>query len=67
MNTIRITGWKAGLRKISLTKLLQQQGLSLGDAKRIVDDILDGREVLLTLSRSSDASAVVTVIRDLGD
>jgi ribosomal protein L7/L12 len=67
MTNIKLTGWQVGMRKISLTKLLQDKGgLSLANAKRVVDDILDGREVSLQLPAGEDANAVAAALRDLG-
>lgn len=67
MTTLRITGWRVGLQKISLTKLLQDQaGLGLAAAKQAVDDVLDGRPANVTLPASVDARSVVESVRALG-
>ena len=43
MAIIRMTGWRVGLRKVSMTQALQQYaGLSLTNAKHITDRVLDG-------------------------
>ena len=44
--TVVLSGWHEGLRKISASRLLQAScGLSLGEAHRLVDRVLDGEEV----------------------
>lgn len=50
MANVLLTGWKPGLRKVSLTRLLQQYTqLSLVDAKGNVDRLLTGAAVTITL------------------
>ena len=67
MTSIKLAGWQRGMRKISLTKALQATcGLPLSRAKRAVDDVLDGQEVVLALLPGSGASAIVAAIRRLG-
>lgn len=67
MTAIKLTGWHPGLRKISLTKLLQGElGISVATAKAAVDDLLDGREVLLQVPDQADTHRLVTEIRELG-
>ncbi len=47
---LRITGWKPGLRKVSMTKLLREYAvLDLVTAKRYTDDVVDGHAVQLEL------------------
>ena len=41
--TVSVTGWKRGLKKIGLNRLLRlHAGLGLAEAKRCVDSLLDG-------------------------
>lgn len=47
---VRLTGWKVGLMKISLTKLIQREsGYSISKAKQCTDDLLIGKIVELLL------------------
>jgi ribosomal protein L7/L12 len=67
MSTIKISGWQQGMRKISLTKLLQERGgLGVKEAKALVDNVLAGREAVLDLPTDHDADVVADEIRDLG-
>lgn len=48
MATVRITGWRFGLRKVSMAQALQLQAqLSLSDAKGVTDAVLEGRTIEL--------------------
>jgi len=50
MRNVRLTGWREGMRKISLTKFLQAElDLSLAASKQVVDDVPEGRQVLLDI------------------
>jgi hypothetical protein len=67
MTTIRLVEWKPGLRKISLTKLLQRQlGVSLSVAKHAVDELLEGRQVSLTVPGHVDGASLAAEIQLLG-
>ena len=67
MTKVRRTGWREGMRKISLTKFLQAElGLSLAASKQVVDDVLEGRLVLLDIPLEKDANALAHAIRELG-
>lgn len=53
-----LDGWEPGLRKILLTKLIQQGARkSLIDAKRCTDEVLTGRTVALTFTTATDADS----------
>lgn len=44
MPIVRVSGWEPGMRKISLTKLVQEgSGQSLAQAKAMVDQLLEGQ------------------------
>jgi ribosomal protein L7/L12 len=46
MPKVVITGWKTGLNKVELSKLLRQHaGLQLGEAKAVVERLLEGEVV----------------------
>jgi hypothetical protein len=67
MTTIRLTGWRVGLRKVSLTKLLQEKArLPLVRAKHLVDEILEGRPVTVDLPECENPRDVSNAIRELG-
>lgn len=67
MIQVRLTSWEVGLRKISLTKLLQERaGLGLAEAKCLVDHLLDGKEAVVNMGSSEDAERLVSEIRALG-
>jgi hypothetical protein len=54
MNTVIFTGWKEGLKKISLTNLLREKAdLSLTQAKLNVDAIVDGVTIEVNCSTVS--------------
>ncbi|MFT5051974.1 MAG: hypothetical protein ACI8QZ_003405 [Chlamydiales bacterium] len=56
MTTIRMTGWRRGLRKVSLTQTLMETGLGLKNAKSCTDRLLEGDviEVQVELDQSED-------------
>ena len=67
MPTIQITGWREGLRKISLTHVLQQEaGLSMAAAKACTDRVLEGETVSVTLPDVQAARHVATRLTELG-
>ncbi len=73
MKEILFTEWVPGLAKINLTKLLQEKtGLSLSEAKSVVDRVLAGAQVIVSvaseeeaivLQREAEALGAVCVIR----
>jgi ribosomal protein L7/L12 len=67
MATVRITGWREGLEKISHTKALQQMaGLSLADAKAVTDAVLEGQSRSVRLPSAALASELAAQLRNLG-
>jgi hypothetical protein len=65
--TVAITGWSAGLQKVSLTTLIQgHAGMSLSAAKRCTDDVLEGRLVLLALPSPERAAALCAALMNIG-
>lgn len=61
-----ITGWRAGLKKVSLTKLLHDAcGYSLSQAKGITDSVLDNQSVTLELPDDQFAQIVVS-LKEIG-
>ena len=67
MSTIKISGWQIGMRKVSLTKLLQERGgLGVREAKDLVDKVLADREAVFDVPSDRNADVVADEIRDLG-
>jgi ribosomal protein L7/L12 len=67
MSKVVLTGWKAGLKKVSLTTLLREQAaLSLADAKHRVDALLTGDEVILEIAGLDKAEELLDAAKALG-
>jgi hypothetical protein len=67
MASVVLTGWKPGLNKVSLTKLIQSRaGASLGVAKGYTDRLLDGETVGLELRAVAEARAFAQEAEALG-
>jgi ribosomal protein L7/L12 len=65
--TVAITGWSTGLRKVTLTALLQEYaGVGLAEAKRCTDDVLEGRPVVLAVSSRERAAELCHALREIG-
>jgi hypothetical protein len=55
MHKLRLTGWRYGLRKVSMTQALQRHArLSLSEAKQVTDRVLDGELVDIECPTESD-------------
>jgi hypothetical protein len=62
-----ITGWRNGLDKVRLNHLLRQYaGLALGEAKRMVDDLLAGHPVTFDATDPSAATAFCRSANEIG-
>ena len=67
MATVRITGWRKGLEKVSHTQALQQMaGLPLLDAKAVTDAVLKGQPKSVQLPTSAGAQKLAARLRELG-
>lgn len=72
MITVRFSGWKEGLRKVALNRVLQRYlDISLAPAKAYVDRILAQQEVVLAVESRAvaenlvkDARALVEIVDD---
>jgi len=54
MRTLRLTGWKPGLRTVSLIEAVRHCSTgSLASAKQAVEELLAGEEVTLTFANDS--------------
>ena len=66
MKVLTLVSAQRGIRKISLTKLLQARlSLRLSVAKAAVDDLLEGRTVRLSVPDGVDANGLAQEIRQL--
>jgi hypothetical protein len=67
MTTVKVTGWEPGLRKISLTKLLQQDaGKDLAGAKALVDGLLQGKTFEVTFEEEQLARQFAEKAKAIG-
>ena len=64
---ILLDGWEPGIRKISLNHLLQEEGgMSLSEAKKVVDNLLSGQDVQIEIASDSQARHFLQEARKLG-
>lgn len=64
MERITVVGWRPGLDKIALNRLLRDEcGYSLGDAKKVVDKILENQEIDLAVQ---DSASILHRLEELG-
>ena len=67
MTQICISGWSPGLRKVSLTKLLQTHaGMSLGEAKAATDRVLVGQKMVFLSNSQVGPNTVVAQFIEMG-
>lgn len=67
MIQIRFTGWRPGLRKVTLDKLLRDRvPMPLADAKRVSDRVLEGEVVVVSVESDAAAREIVAGARDAG-
>ena len=67
MAQLTITGSRPGLRKISMTRAIQNRaGLGLAAAKRVTDDVLDGGTVTVALTDIASARTLAHELEALG-
>lgn len=65
--SIAISGWRPGFSKVSATHLLSGIcGYRLSDAKRTIDEILEGRKVTISLPLAVRPNIIVHQLRNLG-
>jgi ribosomal protein L7/L12 len=49
MKTLKLTGWRDGMQTVSLIKAVKEHSTgSLAEAKKLVEDMLDGSPVTLS-------------------
>ncbi len=67
MKQILLTGWKPGLNKVGLSKLLRDEaGMSLSGAKNAVDSILDDKPVTVQIDSKALAESILDQAIKLG-
>lgn len=67
MPQLRLIGWRPGLNKVGLTRVLQSElGLSLSQAKRATDQVLQGEAVSLPVSDRQTADRAAQRVTALG-
>jgi hypothetical protein len=67
MPQVVITGWNQGLRKISMTRAIQEHsGLTLSAAKAVTDAVLEGQTVALSVPDAGTAAALARELSSLG-
>ena len=64
---VEITGWREGLKKVSMTETLHDLGgLDLAAAKGVTDRVLDGESVAISLQSAQAAEALAARLSSLG-
>lgn len=67
MDTVVFSGWNKGLKKVHFTFLLRQYAeLSLANAKRIVDSILEGNNEFVQCKTKDKASKLAAEASKIG-
>ena len=67
MPLVRFTGWREGLNKVELNRLIRSHtGLGLDDAKRVVDRLLDGESPTVLAEPGDNARALITEAEAIG-
>ena len=67
MAVLMIAGWRAGLRKVGMTKALRQRlKMDLSGAKTITDEVLDGKTISLEIEDREEARSLAAELAALG-
>jgi ribosomal protein L7/L12 len=67
MPDVIITGWREGLRKISVSRLLREHcGLGLRDSKTCVDRVLGGKSVRVTVADRETSETLIGRLAEAG-
>lgn len=67
MAVLKIVGWRAGLQKIPMTKLLREKlGINLAHAKGITDDVLKGKRIFINLDEREKAESLADELFEIG-
>ncbi|WP_430967047.1 hypothetical protein [Spongiimicrobium sp. 2-473A-2-J] len=64
---VKLTGWKEGMQKVSLTKLqITYFQMSLKEAKTNVDKLLDGEDICLQVESKEKAQSFLKEVEQIG-
>mgnify|MGYP001162059968 CR=1 FL=1 len=67
MYEVRLTGWKRGVRTVSLIELIRRStDMSLKNSKRVVEDLLAGKAHTFSFTQSDEATIFREALADLG-
>lgn len=67
MTTLRLVGWKKGLRTVSLVEAVMRYSTgSLVASKQLIDELLDGREVVLSFPDEIGRDEFARLAEELG-
>ena len=67
MPKLKITGWRYGLQKITMTKTLQAKlSLGLREAKQCTDNVLDGKIVSFEIDDLAAAKELADALENIG-
>jgi hypothetical protein len=67
MAKLKIIGWRYGLQKITMTKLLRfHLDLDLAKAKHITDDVLDGKHFEYEFDDIEKAKVLAAELNEIG-
>jgi len=63
---VELSGWRPGMKKVALTKLLREGGNKLADAAEITGRVLDGERVRVRLRQFNSVDAARLALTKLG-
>jgi len=64
---VRISGWRPGLRKVSITQaIMRESGLGLRESKSCADRVLEGECVVVPVSDAHRARGLARELESLG-
>ncbi len=67
MVQVIISGWREGLHKINMTKLIWEYTLlGLSEAKACTDRVLDGQQVILQIEDQQAAKQLIKRLESIG-
>jgi hypothetical protein len=67
MVTVKLTGWQPGLNNVQLTKTLKAKAkLELHQAKFATDELLEGKQVSISMDTLENAEDLLEAVRKLG-
>lgn len=67
MTSLRLIGWKAGLQSVSLVQAMKEHSTgSLIEAKKLLDELLDGREITLAFETEGQRSKFHRLAEEFG-